>query len=269
MSINPEVWEWAKWASEKTGIPAEIIYAQWSLEAGEERIQNPASLNYNLAGLTVAGKPGVWRKYSSLAEFAWDYVYSFLLLGYPQAIGAKDIKSFVTGLKYGKWGSYYGEESIESYGSKLTSRYKLLFGNVPGEDKAIWEGQTIGPDTRPKWRRVLDDFIYSMKKKLGLVKPEWEQELEAREYVIEKAKEKGIPVSPKFEKNTQILRDWKEAQERAKQTWIEKLISQGMQIVIGLILILVGVIVLVYNLSPREVLFNAGNKSRNAGASRI
>lgn len=125
--INPEVWKWAEWVSSKIDVPPEIIYSQWAMEQ-PDGVMDPAKYNYNIAGLTVSGVPGKWRKYNSLAEFAHDYVYSFIMPNYPRAMGAKTVQDFVTGLKYGTIGSYYGTESIASYGGKVAAVHSRLFG---------------------------------------------------------------------------------------------------------------------------------------------
>ncbi len=243
MNINPEVWQWAQWVSEKTGIPAEIIYSQWTLEAGQGGIANPASLNYNLGGLTVAGQPGVWRKYSSLSQFAWDYVYSFLLPGYPGAVGAKDINTFVAGLKQGKWGSYFGNESITSYAGKLTSVYNSLFGGNSGQQRPILEGQSIGPaPEEPLWKRIWNGFL----EKIGLARqtplpPTPQEELKAREWVIQKAQEKGIPITPEFQENTQITRDYLATKDGQGPSLLQRVLY----VVIGIVLFITGALLMV------------------------
>ena len=128
MNIHPDVQAAAEYVSSMTDIPASLVLAQWAYEQ-PDGISNPAKFNYNIAGLTKSGTPGEWREYSSALEFAQDYVFSFILKGFPKAIGATDADSLAAGLKKGTYGSYYGTATEESYAAGIKSRYKQLFGD--------------------------------------------------------------------------------------------------------------------------------------------
>lgn len=132
MNIHPDVQAAADYVSSMTDIPASLVLAQWAYEQ-PDGISNPAKFNYNIAGLTKSGTPGEWREYSSALEFAQDYVFSFILKGFPKAIGATDADSLAAGLKKGTYGSYYGTATEESYAAGIKSRYKQLFGD-DGDD---------------------------------------------------------------------------------------------------------------------------------------
>lgn len=257
MSINPEVFKWAKWASEKIDVPAEIIYAQWSLEAGESGIQNPAKRSYNLAGLTVSGTPGIWRKYSSLAEFASDYVYSFILPGYPQVVGTKTIDEFVRGLKFGKWGSYFGSESIESYGSKLKSRYKYLDFSAPNSSDSA-DGAELKHYKEPLWRKIWTNFLekFGFKPKGSPVPPTPEEELWARKKEIEEAEKKGEQVPKKFKEYTENLESYvkKQEDEGGIRSWIENIVNKALFILIGIACIIAGVILFVKDIGLSNII---------------
>mgnify|MGYP000880878402 CR=1 FL=1 len=244
MSVNPEVYKWAKWVSEKIQVPAEIIYAQWSLEAGESGIQSPANKNYNLGGLTVSGTPGIWRKYSSLAEFASDYVYSFILPGYPKVVGAETIDEFVLGLKQGKWGSYFGSESVESYGGKLKSRYKYLgFPASPGSSvSSASDTAELRAAHKPKWKQDWDDFLIKLGFKHDFPEqPTPEEELRARQNIINEAKKKGEPIPEEFQQKTDILQKYVQSQQ---DEGIKGILNKVLIVVIGIACFIVGAILL-------------------------
>lgn len=136
MSINEEIFRAAQWVSERIKVPAEIIYSQWAMEQ-PEAITDPAGYKFNLAGLTKKGVPGEWREYESLKDFADDYTYKFLLPLYPGTYGKSDVWEFVEGLKAGVVGSYFGKESVESYGGKVKSVYDRLFGGGQPQPVAV------------------------------------------------------------------------------------------------------------------------------------
>ena len=169
MAINEEISKWAQWVSDRIKVPWQIIYSQWSMEQ-PGAITDPASYHYNLAGLTRNGVPGDWRKFSSVGEFANDYTYSFLLPNYPKTYGASTIDSFVSGLKNGLPGSYFGKESTESYAGKVKGVYNSLFGDTQPEAVASTPETGTTADTGffknwlEYWRKVWNGDIAGAEK---------------------------------------------------------------------------------------------------------
>jgi len=139
MQIDSEVQPAPNYVAKYTNIPANLILAQWAYEQ-PEGITNPEKYNYNIAGLTKSGTPGVWREYDNMQDFAKDYVFSFLLKGYPEAVGAKDANTLAKGLKNGVYGSYYGTTSTSSYASGIKARYNQLFGDGDGDNEVVYAG---------------------------------------------------------------------------------------------------------------------------------
>lgn len=173
--INPEVWKWAEWVSSKIDVPPEIIYSQWAMEQ-PDGVTNPEKYHYNIAGLTVSGVPGKWRKYNSMAEFAHDYVYSFILPNYPLAVGSDSIDEFVHGLKKGIIGSYYGTESEASYGGKVKAVYNRLFGGesgseIPTADQVVDDP----PEEGGSWWEGIKRTLPSSLPGVGAAKIIWEK----------------------------------------------------------------------------------------------
>lgn len=110
----------AKWAGEQLNVPWQIILGQWAYEQ-PDGLANPAKYNYNIAGITSSGIPGQWRAYKSVQDFANDYV-TLIKSGYSNAIGSQTATEYASALKNGKWGSYFGGSSIESYASGIDAR---------------------------------------------------------------------------------------------------------------------------------------------------
>jgi hypothetical protein len=109
--------------SAKTGIPADIIWAQWAHETGNFTNRGAKDLN-NLAGVNVPGGKGQdYRKFNSLDDFGNYYAYLMRPGGfYPGASKAKTPEDFAAALKAG--GYYTGAQS--DYASDLRawdSRY--------------------------------------------------------------------------------------------------------------------------------------------------
>jgi hypothetical protein len=96
--------------SQMTGIPADILYAQWAHETGNFTNRGAKDLN-NLAGVNVPGGKGQdYRKFSSIDEFG-DYFAKLMRPGgrYDAARSAKTPEAFAAALKAG--GYYSDSES--------------------------------------------------------------------------------------------------------------------------------------------------------------
>jgi flagellum-specific peptidoglycan hydrolase FlgJ len=93
--------------SQMTGIPADILWAQWAHETGNFTNRGAKDLN-NLAGVNVPGGKGQdYRKFSSLDEFG-DYYAHLMRPGgrYSGAANAKTPEEFAAALKAG---GYYSD----------------------------------------------------------------------------------------------------------------------------------------------------------------
>lgn len=224
MSINKDIATWAKWVSEKIKVPWQIIYSQWAMEQ-PEAINDPASFHFNLAGLTKSGVPGDWRKYTNLEGFANDYTYSFLLPNYPKTYGANDIDTFVTGLKYGLPGSYYGRESIESYSGKVKAVYNSLFGSITSSIGMgdVKEAEKIPETYFDKWKK------YSLLILQGKVK-------EAEEYRATWEVSPGVTEADVTKKATKKVVE-------GNEWWKEKL-GSIFYVLAGIALIVVGLVLM-------------------------
>lgn len=102
--------------SAETGVPADIIFAQWEHETGNFTNRGSTDLN-NLAGIKTPGGKD-YRNFPDLAEFGHYYA---TLLGEERYSGAKSAKTtddFAAGLKKGG----YFEDSLENY-QKGMKRY--------------------------------------------------------------------------------------------------------------------------------------------------
>lgn len=119
-SIAQQAAQAAQYVSEKTGIPANLIFAQWKLESGNFSSQLTKE-NLNLGGLTQTTPNGednkqpdgnnYYKKYGSVQEYADDYINSFIKY---YKFDPADIKSPEAFAKLLKDNGYYGA-SLESY----------------------------------------------------------------------------------------------------------------------------------------------------------
>jgi len=119
----------AQQVSAATGVPADIIWAQWAHETGGFTHLGAAN---NLAGINVPGGSGTdYRAFGSLGEFAAYYAAN-LKRNYPDALSATDPTQFARALKHGRLGAYYSDNPAV-YAAGL-ERY----------DRAYKSGATIG-----------------------------------------------------------------------------------------------------------------------------
>lgn len=112
-SISDQARGEAERVSKMTGIPANIIYAQWEQETGKFSNRGAKELN-NLAGVNVPGGKGQdYRKFKSLDEFGDYYAHMMRPDGfYPGASSATTPEAFAAALKHGKYPYYSGPEDV-------------------------------------------------------------------------------------------------------------------------------------------------------------
>lgn len=111
--------------SQMTGIPADIIYAQWQHETANFTNRGAKQLN-NLAGVNVPGGKGQdYRSFKSLDEFG-DYYAHLMRPGglYPNASKAKTPEEFAAALKAG---GYYSDSE-----SNYATDMRRYFNGVKG-----------------------------------------------------------------------------------------------------------------------------------------
>jgi hypothetical protein len=106
--------------SKMTGIPADIIYADWQHETNNFTNRGAKDLN-NLAGVNVPGGKGQdYRKFGSLDEFGDYYAYLMRPDGnFPGAHSAKTAADFAAALKHGKGGLQYYTGPENAYANNM------------------------------------------------------------------------------------------------------------------------------------------------------
>lgn len=128
----------AKTVSKKTGVPANLIYAQLALES-THGTSNVAKTDNNFSGIKFANQKGAtqgsvssegdhYAHFKSIGDFANAYA-DLLNSGYNLK-GVTNAQQFAHALKNGKYGAYYGS-SEASYASNLDSIAKqYAFGGL-------------------------------------------------------------------------------------------------------------------------------------------
>lgn len=116
--------------SKVTGIPADILYAQWAHETGNFTNRGAKDLN-NLAGVNVPGGKGQdYRSFKSLDDFGDYYAKLMRPNGlYPNAAKAKTPEEFAAALKAG---GYYADTQ-----SNYTAGIRQYMGGVQGATAGI------------------------------------------------------------------------------------------------------------------------------------
>jgi flagellum-specific peptidoglycan hydrolase FlgJ len=117
-------------ASEITGLPAKLIYAQWAEETGGFS-SSVFNKDNNAAGINVPGGNGTdYKKYNTLDDFVKDYSNQITSSRYTSKgiMDAGDSDSFAHSLKQG--GYYTGSEADYATGMK---RYEPLFDEPSGK----------------------------------------------------------------------------------------------------------------------------------------
>lgn len=239
MSINEDIAKWAKWVSERIKVPWEIIYSQWAMEQ-PEAIENPAKFAFNLAGLTKSGTPGIWRSYSNLEGFANDYTYGFLLPGYPKTYGTSTVQDFVRGLKNGLWGSYYGQESVESYAGKVQGKYNSIFGGADPTPAGTITDPLIKGGELTTWDQGIFDRAKSWARdKLGLFNQPGDVPIKEE---ISSRKSVGLPTAD-LEKT---YANSPAGQKESGEGWdrVKAWLTNFPSLFVGVVLVAVGLVVL-------------------------
>lgn len=115
----------AQQVSAQTGVPADLIYAQWEHETGGFTNRGATQLN-NLAGVNSPGGKGQdYRQFDSLQDFAKYYAYLLRPGGrYDSARNARTPADFAHALKQG---GYYSD-SESNYASGIAGYLK----GIPG-----------------------------------------------------------------------------------------------------------------------------------------
>ena len=130
----------AQRVSAKTGISADIIFAQWEHETGGFKNRGATSLN-NLAGVNVPGGKGQdYRNFKTLDDFGDYYAHLMRPDGrYGAARNAKTPEDFAHTLKAG---GYYGD--TEEHYAKDMRRY---FNGIPGASGTIAQASAYPAQT--------------------------------------------------------------------------------------------------------------------------
>lgn len=115
----------AERVSQATGIPADILLAQWEHETGNFTNRGAKELN-NLAGVNVPGGKGQdYRKFKSLDDFGDYYIHLMRPNGlYPGAAKARTPEDFAAALKAGG----YFSDSTNNYAKGIRN----FMSGVPG-----------------------------------------------------------------------------------------------------------------------------------------
>lgn len=140
----------AKTVSKKTGVPANLVYAQLALESthGTSKV---SQTDNNFSGIKFANQKGAtkgspspegdnYAHFKSIGDFA--NAYADLLNSSYNLKGVTNAQQFAHALKNGKYGAYYGS-SEASYASNLESLAKqYAFGGLRTHSTGGFIGNT-------------------------------------------------------------------------------------------------------------------------------
>ena len=140
----------AKTVSKKTGVPANLIYAQLALESthGTSKV---SQTDNNFSGIKFANQKGAtkgspspegdnYAHFKTIGDFANAYA-DLLNSGYNLK-GVTNAQQFAHALKNGKWGAYYGAPE-SSYANNLESLAKqYAFGGLRTHSTGGFIGNT-------------------------------------------------------------------------------------------------------------------------------
>ena len=138
MTTN-DIYAAAQEAAAKIGIPAGWIYAQWKLESGNFKNADAVAKN-NYGAIFIPGTT-IKQTFSSINDFA-NYYANMIVNGYPQAKNSNSLEDYITALKYGKSGSYYGKQSISSYYDEVSGNLASGVSQVNNSSENFITGQT-------------------------------------------------------------------------------------------------------------------------------
>lgn len=137
----------AQKVSSLTGIPADLIFAQWQHETGNFTNRGARELN-NYAGINVPGGKGQdYRKFDSPDDFA-AYYAKLLRNDYPDALKATSADQLAAALKNGKLGAYYSDSQsnyaagINRFLSQDHSSYAQAMLGIPGASASAAQAPT-------------------------------------------------------------------------------------------------------------------------------
>lgn len=137
----------AQKVSDSTGIPADLIFAQWQHETANFTNRGSRELN-NYAGINVPGGKGQdYRKFDSPDDFA-TYYAKLLRNDYPDALKATNADRFAAALKNGKLGAYYSAPEdqyaagMNRFLSQDHSGYAKAMLGIPGASAAAAQAPT-------------------------------------------------------------------------------------------------------------------------------
>lgn len=140
----------AKTVSKKTGVPANLVYAQLALESAHGT-SNVSKTDNNFSGIKFANQKGAtqgsvssegdhYAHFKTIGDFANAYA-DLLNSGYNLK-GVTNAQQFAHALKNGKYGAYYGS-SEASYASNLDSIAKqYAFGGLRTHSTGGFIGNT-------------------------------------------------------------------------------------------------------------------------------
>jgi hypothetical protein len=114
--------------SQRIGVPADIIFAQWAHETGNFTNRGATQLN-NLAGIRQGLE---YRNFSSLDDFA-NYYSGLIQKRYPAAIGSQNTDQFAAALKAG---GYY-EDTYKNYSKGMRAAQPSYSGGSASSSVSI------------------------------------------------------------------------------------------------------------------------------------
>lgn len=144
-SIADQARQQAQRVSEDTGIPANLIFAQWEHETGKFKNRGATDLN-NLGGMRMPGT-SEYRKFGSMGEFASAYEKLLESSRYTsQGINqATNVEQFAHALKLG---GYY-EDSESNYSHGMRSFQQDYAGSGAPTPVSVTIGSIVVPPNTP------------------------------------------------------------------------------------------------------------------------
>jgi hypothetical protein len=129
--------ELANRISGDTGIPADILFAQFAHETGNFTNRGASSLN-NLAGIRLPGS-SEYRSFDSLDDFA-KYYEGQLRKNYSGTLSARNTDDFAKALKNGRIGSWYGD-SLGNYQRGMRNFEPQYYSKGDGSSTSVTIGE--------------------------------------------------------------------------------------------------------------------------------
>lgn len=127
--------------SQKTGIPADFIYAQFAHETGNFSNRGAKSL-HNFAGVNVPGGKGQdYRDFGSDDKFG-DYFANLMRTLYPDTLKAKTAGEYAHALKNGVGGRQYYSDSESNYTRGIRGASSTIAGASTGGSSSTTNDQS-------------------------------------------------------------------------------------------------------------------------------